>query len=53
MIFDIFYETAIKYFFLYLPAQYKTEILYAPIPVWGKLFLLIWQQFHCTIADID
>lgn len=51
--FDILHESGTKYLPPDLLAECETEFLYAFWTVFGKHLFLVWQQFHCTITDVD
>ena len=51
--FDVFHEMGIKYLLADFPAEHETEFLYTHITVLKKFFILIRQQLHCTVADVD
>ena len=52
-VFDCFYETGKKYLLPDFLTQGKTKLLYTATFILWKFFVLIWQNFHGTVCDID
>ena len=53
MRFDIFHEIGKKYLAADALTQFKTKLLYTFGAVLRKMFVLIGQNLHGTVTDID